>query len=101
MRGLIEIMGNQTRGRWYESLWRIPVMTTFHMVLVSSDQSREPVDGQHADLDSACRKAFQIADEAARPGWRTGPAKPLRVNVYRGDEFELSIEVAHDRGVAN
>ena len=75
-------------------------MPTFHMVLVSSDESREPVDGHHSDLDSACRKAFQIAGEAARPGWRTGSAKPLRVNVYRGDEFELSIEVAHDRGAS-
>ena len=101
LRGLIGIIGNQAAGRWYESLWRIPVMTTFHMVLVSSDQSREPVDGQHADLDSACRKAFQIADEAARPGWRTGTARPLRVNVNRGDEFELSIEVAHDRRLSS
>jgi hypothetical protein len=73
-------------------------MTTFHMVLVSSDQSREPVDGKHADLDTACRTAFQIAAEAARPGWRTSGARPIRVSVYRDDAFELSIEVAHDRG---
>ena len=73
-------------------------MTRFHMVLVSSDQSREPVDGEHPDLDTACRRAFQIAAEAARPGWRTNGARPVRISVYRDDEFELSIEVAQDRG---
>ena len=73
-------------------------MTRFHMVLVSSDQSREAVDETHTDLDTACRKAFQIAAEAARPGWRTNGVRPVRISVYRDDEFELSIEIARDRG---
>ena len=73
-------------------------MTLFHMVLVSSDKTCEPVDGKYDDLETACRKAFEIADEAARPGWRSSDSRPIRVNVYRGDAFELSIEVAHDRG---
>ncbi len=72
-------------------------MTIFHMVLVSSDDSREPVDGMHADLDTACRRAFQIAAEAGRPGWRTSGARPVRVSVYRDGAFELSIEIAQDR----
>lgn len=52
------------------------------------------------DLDTACRKAFEIAAEAGRPGWRSAGTRPVRVSVYHDDEFELSIEIAQNRRLA-